>query len=68
MSRDTPASTNESRPAGPAAPVSLIAPTPEQLAWQQAGLGVFFHVGVNTFGGVEWSDGCLLYTSDAADE
>ena len=59
MSRDTPASTNESRPAGPAAPVSLIAPTPEQLAWQQAGLGVFFHVGVNTFGGVEWSDGAI---------
>lgn len=37
----------------------LLAPTPEQLAWQQAGLGVFFHIGVNTFAGVEWSDGTI---------
>lgn len=37
----------------------LLAPTPAQLAWQQAGLAVFFHYGVNTFAGVEWSDGSL---------
>lgn len=37
----------------------LLAPTPEQLAWQQAGLGVFFHIGVNTFAGKEWSDGTI---------
>ncbi|MGP5375070.1 alpha-L-fucosidase [Brachybacterium alimentarium] len=35
------------------------APTPAQLAWQKDGLGVFFHVGVNTFAGKEWSDGTL---------
>ena len=36
-----------------------LAPTPAQLAWQRDGLGVFFHVGVNTFAGREWSDGSL---------
>lgn len=39
--------------------MSIPAPTPAQLAWQQAGLGVFFHFGVNTFTGKEWSDGTL---------
>lgn len=34
-------------------------PTPEQLTWQQDGFGVFFHFGVNTFAGKEWSDGAL---------
>lgn len=34
-------------------------PTPAQLAWQEAGFGVFFHVGVNTFAGNEWSDGTI---------
>ena len=34
-------------------------PTPAQLAWQKAGLGVFFHFGVNTFAGKEWSDGSI---------
>lgn len=38
---------------------ALLAPTPEQLAWQQAGLGMFFHVGINTFAGKEWSDGTV---------
>ena len=42
-----------------AAPDAPLAPTPEQLAWQRDGLGVFFHVGVNTFAGKEWSDGTL---------
>ncbi|MEE1619108.1 alpha-L-fucosidase [Brachybacterium sp. J153] len=37
----------------------LLAPTPSQLTWQRDGLGVFFHVGVNTFAGLEWSDGTL---------
>lgn len=40
-------------------PMPPIAPTPQQLAWQQGGLGVFFHVGVNTFRSVEWSDGTI---------
>lgn len=34
-------------------------PTPEQLTWQQDGFGIFFHFGVNTFAGKEWSDGTL---------
>jgi len=34
-------------------------PTPAQLAWQKSGLGVFFHYGVNTFAGREWSDGTI---------
>ena len=37
----------------------VLAPTPAQLAWQRDGLGVFFHFGVNTFAGREWSDGTL---------
>ncbi|WP_406335198.1 alpha-L-fucosidase [Streptomyces sp. NBC_00203] len=36
-----------------------IAPTPQQLAWQQDGFGLFLHFGVNTFNGEEWSDGTL---------
>ena len=39
--------------------MTRLAPTPEQLAWQRTGLGVFCHVGLNTFHGVEWSDGTL---------
>lgn len=38
---------------------AALAPTPAQLTWQRDGLGVFFHVGVNTFAGKEWSDGTL---------
>ncbi|AXK47151.1 alpha-L-fucosidase [Brachybacterium saurashtrense] len=53
--------------AGPADPAEAsgpsgcapLRPTPAQLAWQRDGLGVFFHVGVNTFAGTEWSDGTL---------
>ncbi|MFC7265922.1 alpha-L-fucosidase [Streptomyces lutosisoli] len=36
-----------------------IAPTPQQLAWQQDGFGLFLHFGINTFNGEEWSDGTL---------
>ncbi|OJX97983.1 alpha-L-fucosidase [Salana multivorans] len=36
-----------------------LAPTPQQLAWQSWGIGLFVHVGVNTFRGVEWSDGTI---------
>lgn len=36
-----------------------LVPTPEQLAWQQDAMGVFFHFGLNTFHGKEWSDGTL---------
>lgn len=36
-----------------------VLPTPEQLIWQRDGLGVFFHYGLNTFHGKEWSDGTL---------
>ena len=34
-------------------------PTTDQLRWQGWGFGVFFHVGINTFADVEWSDGSL---------
>ncbi|UQN31062.1 alpha-L-fucosidase [Brachybacterium kimchii] len=46
-------------PVPPSRPMEPLRPTPEQLAWQREGLGVFFHVGVNTFAGLEWSDGTL---------
>lgn len=36
-----------------------VLPTPDQLAWQRDALGVFFHFGLNTFHGKEWSDGAL---------
>lgn len=36
-----------------------VRPTPGQLAWQRAAMGVFFHFGVNTFYDREWSDGTL---------
>ncbi|MFD5213848.1 alpha-L-fucosidase [Microbacterium sp. NPDC058345] len=38
---------------------AVLRPSAAQLAWQRAGLGVFFHFGLNTFAGVEWSDGTL---------
>jgi len=38
---------------------TILRPSPEQLAWQKAGFGVFFHFGVNTFAGKEWSDGTI---------
>lgn len=47
------------------ASTTILHPTPAQLAWQKAGLGVFFHVGVNTFAGKEWSDGTLPAASFA---
>jgi alpha-L-fucosidase len=39
--------------------VTSLRPTAAQLAWQQLELGMFVHVGVNTFAGQEWSDGTL---------
>lgn len=42
---------------------SYLTPSPQQLAWQRAGLGMFFHVGVNTFAGREWSDGTVPPTA-----
>lgn len=36
-----------------------VLPTPDQLTWQRDALGVFFHFGLNTFHGKEWSDGTL---------
>lgn len=36
-----------------------VVPSPEQLAWQRDAMGVFFHYGLNTFHGKEWSDGTL---------
>ncbi|GAA1847405.1 alpha-L-fucosidase [Microlunatus capsulatus] len=39
--------------------MSDLRPTAAQLAWQQLELGMFVHVGVNTFAGREWSDGTL---------
>ncbi|MFZ3474621.1 alpha-L-fucosidase [Streptomyces sp. 4.24] len=40
-------------------PNDPLIPTPGQLAWQQAGFGLFLHFGINTFNGAEWSDGTL---------
>ncbi|MGP3776411.1 alpha-L-fucosidase [Streptomyces sp. SDT5-1] len=40
-------------------PDAPIAPTPRQLDWQRLGIGAFFHFGINTFHGQEWSDGTL---------
>jgi alpha-L-fucosidase len=37
----------------------LLTPTADQLAWQQRRVGLFFHVGINTYFGKEWSDGTL---------
>ena len=34
-------------------------PTAQQLAWQPLELGLFFHVGINTFFDAEWSEGTL---------
>ncbi|MGW9414942.1 alpha-L-fucosidase [Arthrobacter cupressi] len=43
--------------------VHHIEPTPAQLAWQADRMGVFFHFGINTFHGKEWSDGTLPASS-----
>ncbi|WP_231929995.1 alpha-L-fucosidase [Friedmanniella luteola] len=42
-----------------------LRPSAAQLAWQQLELGMFVHVGVNTFAGCEWSDGTLPAASFA---
>ncbi|POH61107.1 alpha-L-fucosidase [Arthrobacter glacialis] len=36
-----------------------VIPTPAQLVWQRDAMGAFFHYGLNTFHGKEWSDGTL---------
>ncbi|MEV6970527.1 alpha-L-fucosidase [Hamadaea sp. NPDC051192] len=43
-------------------------PTPQQLAWQEAGFGLFFHFGINTFHGVEWGDGTADPATFAPDD
>ncbi|MFT4217549.1 MAG: alpha-L-fucosidase [Micropruina sp.] len=47
---------------------ALPVATPQQLAWQQLGVGMFVHFGMNTFHGVEWSDGTLPAESFAPSE
>ena len=49
----------DTAPDGTAADTDILRPTPEQLQWQKDGLGVFFHFGINTFAGKEWSDGSV---------
>lgn len=44
---------------GTAAAQTPLRPTTEQLQWQKDGFGVFFHFGINTFAGKEWSDGTV---------
>lgn len=39
--------------------MTALVPTPAQLRWQELGVGAFIHYGVNTFAGLEWSDGSL---------
>lgn len=39
--------------------MSTPIPTQGQLAWQQTGFGIFHHFGLNTYHGLEWSDGTL---------
>lgn len=36
-----------------------VRPAPNQLRWQALAFGMFCHFGVNTFAGLEWSDGSL---------
>lgn len=36
-----------------------VLPTPGQLAWQRAEMGLFVHFGLNTVHGKEWSNGTL---------
>lgn len=45
-------------PSDPAT-TQIPVPTPGQLHWQHTGIGAFFHFGLNTFHGLEWSDGTL---------
>lgn len=35
----------------------LAVPTPQQMAWQDLELGMFFHFGINTYCDQEWGDG-----------
>ncbi|MCY9514402.1 alpha-L-fucosidase [Paenibacillus apiarius] len=35
----------------------LALPTPQQIAWQDLELGMFFHFGINTYCDQEWGDG-----------
>ena len=43
-----------------------VVPSKRQLDWFEMERYAFVHYGVNTYTDREW--GCLLYTSDAADE
>ncbi len=36
-----------------------VKPTAGQLRWQELQFGMFCHFGINTFYGMEWSDGSL---------
>ena len=54
------AQAHEPKPAGPDKPESdHLPPTPAQRAWMDLKFGMFIHFGINTYYGLEWSDGTL---------
>jgi alpha-L-fucosidase len=54
------AQAHEPKPVGPDKPESdHLPPTPAQRAWMDLKFGMFIHFGINTYYGLEWSDGTL---------